>query len=117
MVDNSKVRQLYPSILFFFARLGASIGSFSTHCPLNEGFVPSGSSFGFVVADLHPLLHQFLNWFKEMMDEREVVSEVRFSELKTGLLSSGDPVKAKGDTIASGPSSSRRKEIKPFSCP
>ena len=51
------------------------------------------------------------------MDEREVVSEVRFSELKTGLLSSGDPVKAKGDTVASSPLSSRQKEIRPFSCP
>ena len=84
MVDSSKVRQLCPSVSFFFACLGASLGSFSTYCLPNEGFVPSGSSLGFVVADLHLLLHQSLNWFKEMVDEREVVSEVRSSELETG---------------------------------
>ena len=87
------------------------------NAPPIKDFIFRDSSLGFVLADLHPLLHQSSNWFKEMVDEREVVSEVRFSELKTGLLSSGDPVKAKGDTVASGPSSSKRKEIRPFSCP
>ena len=107
MVDSSKVRQLCPSVSFFFARLGASLGSFSTHCLPNEGFVPSGSSLGFVVANLHLLLHQSLNWFKEMVGEREVVSKVGSSELKTGLSSSDDPVEAEGDIVASGLSSSR----------
>ena len=58
------------------------------------------------MAYLHPLLYQPLNWFKEMMGEREVVSEVRSSELETGLLSSDDPIEEEGDTVAFGPSSS-----------
>ena len=77
VIESSEVRQLCPSISFFFAHLGASLGSFSTHCPPIEGFVSRGSSLGFVLADLHHLLHQSLNWFKEMVGEREVVSEVR----------------------------------------
>ena len=77
MIESSEVRQLYPSISFSFAHLGASLGSFSTHCPIIEGFVSRGSNLGFVLADLHHLLHQSLNWFKEMVGEREVVSKVR----------------------------------------
>ena len=103
MVESSKVRKLCPSISFFFARLGASLGSFSTHCPPIEGFVSSGSSLGFLLANLHPLLHQSLNWFKEMVGERDVVSEVRSSELETGLSSSDDPIEAEVDTVASDP--------------
>ena len=90
----------------FLCSFKASLGSFSTYCPPIEGFVPSGSNLGFVVAYLHPLLHQALNWFKEMVGEWAVVSEVRSSKLETGLSSSDDPVEEEGDTIAFGPSSS-----------
>ena len=103
-----------PLFHFSLFCLGASLGSFSTHCPPIEGFVPSGSNLGFVVADLHHLLHQSLNWFKEMVGEREVVSEVRSSELETGLSSSDDPVEAEGDIAAFGPSLSERRKIRPF---
>ena len=61
MVESFEVGQLCPTISFLFTYLGASLGSFSTHCPLTEGFVPSGSNLGYVVADLHPLQHQSLN--------------------------------------------------------
>lgn len=57
-----------------------------------------------MLVDLHPLLNQSLKWFKEMVGEKEVVSEVRSSELETRLLSSDDPVEAEVDTAASGPS-------------
>ena len=73
-----------------------------------------GSSLGFLLVDLHPLLHQSLNWFKEMVGEREVVSEVRSNELETGLSSSDDPVKAEVDTAAFGPLLPGRKEISLF---
>ena len=107
MVENSEVRQRCPSVSFFFTRLGAYLGSFSSHCPPIEGFVSRDSSLGLVLVDLYPLLHQSLNWFKEMVGEREVVSEVRSSELEMGLSSSDDPVEEEGDTVAFGPSSSR----------
>ena len=84
------------------------------NAPPIKDFVFRDSSLGFVLADLHPLLHQFSNWFKEMMDEREVASKVRSSELEMGWSSGDDPNEAGGDTTASGPSSSGRKEIKPF---
>ena len=67
-----------------------------------------------MLADLHPLLHQSSNWFKEMVDEREVASEVRSSELEMGWSSSDDPIGSRGDTATSSPSSSRRREIRPF---
>jgi len=114
MIESSEVRQLCPSISFFFARLGASLGSFNTHCPPIEGFISRGSCLGFVLADLHNLLHQPLNWFKEMVGEREVVSKVRSSELEIGLSSSDDLVEAEVDTAASSPSLRGRREVRSF---
>ena len=114
MVDSFVVRQIFPSISFFFALLRASLGSFNAYCPPVEGFIPGGSGLGFVVANLHPLLHQSLNWFKGMVGEREIVFEARSNELKMGLSSSDDLVEVEGDTIASSPSSPRRRGIRPF---
>ena len=108
MVENSEVRQHCPSVSFFFTRLGAYLGSFSSHCPPIEGFVSRDSSLGLVLVDLYPLLHQSLNWFREMM------SEVRSSELETGLSFSDDPVEVEVDTPAFGPSSSGQREIRFF---
>ena len=56
-----------------------------------------------MLVDLHPSLHQSLNWFREMVNEREVVSKVRSSELETRLSSSDDLVEAEVDTVASSP--------------
>ena len=67
-----------------------------------------------MLADLHPLLPQALNWFKEMVGKREVVSEVRSSELETGLSSSDDPIEAKFDTATLGPLSFGRREVRSF---
>ena len=67
-----------------------------------------------MLADLHPLLPQALNWFKEMVGKREVVSEVRSSELETRLSSSDDPVEAKFDTATLGPLSFGRREVRSF---
>ena len=64
------------------------------------------------MVDLHPLLN--LSQFKEMAGDKKVVSKVRSSELETGLSSSDDTVKAKRDTITSGPLSFGWKEIGPF---
>ena len=61
MVDNSEVRRLCPSISFFFARLGASLGFSHSFCPLVEDFVFGGSGLSLVLADLLPLLRQSVN--------------------------------------------------------
>ena len=49
-----------------------------------------------------------------MVGEREVVSEVRSSELETGLSSSDDLVEAEGNIAAFDPLLSRRRKIRPF---
>ena len=56
---------------------------------------------GVALADLLPLLHQSIDWFKGLVRERETMSEVRSSKLEIGLSSSGDPVE--GDTVVSIP--------------
>ena len=60
-------------------------------------------------ADLFPLLRQSVDWFKDLIGKRRVMSEVRSSELEMGLSSSNDLVKVEEDTAASGP-----QEIKAF---
>ena len=110
MVDYSEVRHLSPSILFFFAHLGAFLRSFGGCCPLTEGFILRDSNLGLVLADLYPLLHQSLNRFqslREMSVEERIRSKVRSSELETGLSFSDDPIEAKTNTVTSVPSSSQ----------
>ena len=90
MVGSSEVRIACPSISFLFARLGGSLGVF----PHVENFVFEGNSLGVVLTKLCPLLCQSLDWFEGLVREREreIMSEVRSSELDTGLPSSGEPV-------------------------
>ena len=61
--------------------------------PHLENFVFKGNSLSVALADLLSLLRQSIDWFESWVREREIMSEVRFSELETGLSSSGDPVK------------------------
>ena len=56
---------------------------------------------GVALVELLPLLRQSIDWFEGLVRERGTMSEVRSSELKTGLSSSGDPVE--GDTTVSTP--------------
>ena len=93
MVSSSEVRTECPSISFLLARLGGSLGVF----PHLENFISEGNSLGIVVADLLPLIHQSIDWFRDLV--REVMSEVRSSELETGLSSSDEPTE--GDTAVS----------------
>ena len=62
---------------------------------------------GVALAELLPLLCQSIDWFEGLVRERGKMSEVRSSELETGLSSSGDPVE--GDTVVSTP-----REVKSF---
>ena len=59
------------------------------------------------LADLLPLLCQSIDWFKSWVREREIMSEVRSSELETRLSSSSDPVE--GDTAVFAP-----REVRAF---
>ena len=103
MVSSSEVRIACPSISFLFARLRGSLGVF----PHLENFVFEGNSLGVALADLLPLLRQSIDWFEGLVREQEAMSEVRSSELETGLSSSGDPVE--GDTVVSTP-----REVRAF---
>ena len=75
--------------------------------PHLENFVFEGNSLGVALADLLPLLRQLIDWFKGLVREQETMSEVRSSELETGLSSNGDPVE--GDTAVSIP-----REVRAF---
>ena len=55
------------------------------------------------LADLLPLLHQSINWFKGLVRDQGIMFEVRSSELETGLSSNDDPMEAGGDTTISAP--------------
>ena len=103
MVNSSEVRIVCPSISFLFAHLGGSLGVF----PHLENFVFEGNCLSVVLADLLPLLRQSLNWFEGLVRDREAMSEVRSSNLETGLSSNGDPVE--GDTVVSA-----SQEVKAF---
>ena len=101
MVSSSEVKIACPLISFLFACLGASLGVSRTSFPLVENFIFKGSSLSIVLADLFPLLYQSINWFGGLMSERGAISEVRSSELETGLSSSDDLVKVEEDIVVS----------------
>ena len=103
MVSSFEIRIVCTSISFLFACLGGSLGVF----PHLEDFVFKGNCLGVALADLLPLLHQSIDWFESRAREQEIMSEVRSSELETGLSSSGDPVE--GDIAVSTP-----REVKAF---
>ena len=92
-----------PLNFLSFCAFGGSLGVF----PHVENFVFEGNSLGVVLTELCPLLRQSLDWFEGLMRERKIMSEVRSSELDTGLSSSGEPVE--GDTAVSTP-----REVRAF---
>ena len=118
MVDFSEVRNLCPSISFFFAHLGAFLETSSGH-RLHVGlFVSRDSAFRPVLTDLYPLLHRSLNRYCllcEMSMEGRRRFVVRSSELETGLSSSDKPVEMGINIAASKPSSSKPSSSKPSS--
>ena len=101
MVDSSKVRVVCPLVSFLFARLGASLDTSSPFLPLIENFIFEGCGLGVVVGELFPMLSQSINWFRDLIEERERMSEVQFSKLKTGLSFNDGPVEE--DTAVSSP--------------
>ena len=88
MVSGSVVRAAYPSVSFFFARLGVALGVSDDFLPLVGDFIFAGYGLSLVIGELSPILGQSLAWFE---GETRRMAEVRYSELETGLSSSGDP--------------------------
>ena len=105
MISSSEVRIACPLISFLFARLGNSLGVF----PYLKNFVFKGSSLSVVLSDLLPLLRLPIDWFNNLAREQGIMSEVRSSELETGLSSNDGPVEAGGDTVISTP-----REVRDF---
>ena len=93
MLSSSEVRALCPPVSFLFARLGTTLGISRNLCPLVEDFIGGDGSLGLVIADLFPLLCQSIGWFENLVGDKRAMSEVRSSELETGLSSSDDPMR------------------------
>ena len=91
MVCSSEVRIACPLISFFFMRLRGYLGIF----PYLDNFVFEGSSLSVALAELLPLPRQSIDWFEDLVRERGRMSEVRLSELETGLSSSDKPVEVR----------------------
>ena len=67
MVNSSEIRVAYPSISFFFAHLGASLGTSCVFLPSVANFIFEGSSLGVVLGGLFPLLCQSIDWFEGLL--------------------------------------------------
>ena len=109
MVDYSDIRRTSPSIAFFFARLGASLSSPSSHYLRIGDFALGDSILGLVFGSLYPLLCQSLDWFRsvrEVLRRESIGFEVRSSDLETSLSSSAGTVGVETDTATFVPSSS-----------
>ena len=109
MFDYFDIRRTSPSISFFFARLGAFLGSLSGHCPQVGGFVLGDSNLELALVSLYPLLRQSLDWFgivRDVLRRERMGSEIRSSDLETGLSSNAGTAETDIDTATSIPTSS-----------
>ena len=98
MVNSSEVKVACPLVFFFFAHLGAALGVSGDFFPLVGDYIFEGCRLSVVLGELSPILGQSLAWFE---GETKRMSEVRSSELDTGLSSNEGPVE--GDTVVSVP--------------
>ena len=64
MVSGFEVRSICPSVSFFFARLGATLGVFGDFLPLVGDFVFADCDLSLVIEELSPILGQSLAWFE-----------------------------------------------------
>ena len=94
MVSNSEVRVACPLVSFFFALLRDALGVSGDFLPL----VFMGVGLSVALGELSPILGQSISWFE---GEMRRMSEVRSSELETGLSSSDGP--KEGDIAVSTP--------------
>ncbi|KAL0001219.1 hypothetical protein SO802_015000 [Lithocarpus litseifolius] len=110
MVDFAFIRKETPSILFFFARLEVFLESSGGHCPHVSLFVPHDyGAFRLVLTSLFPLIRcSLIAYHLEMTAIKYRDSDVRSSELETGLSSSGKSTNKDFEIVVSKPLSSSK---------
>ncbi|KAK9993614.1 hypothetical protein SO802_023317 [Lithocarpus litseifolius] len=89
------------------APIWASLGISHTFLPLVGNFVFEGSGLNINMGELFPILSQSINWFENLVGERLRMSEVRSTDLETGLSSCSGLVEE--DTAVSTP-----REVRAF---
>ena len=98
MVSSFEVRVAYPSVSFFFSRLGVALGVSGDFFPLVGDYIFEGCGLSVVLRELSPILGQSLAWFE---GKTKRMLEVRSSDLETGLSSCESLME--GDTAVSVP--------------
>ena len=115
MVDHTAVRLGSPFVSFFLARLGVFLEFSGGRRPQMGLFVSRECAFRRVLLKLYPLIRHSLiqhHLLSEMAEEGVVGTEVRLSELDTGLSFSDNPVDMEVDTVMFKPFTSF--SLKPF---
>ena len=110
MVDFAFIRKETPSVSFFFARLGVFLESSSGHHPHVSLFVPRDCrALRPILTSLFPLICRFLiAHHLEMTAIEYRDSDIRTSELETGLSSSGETTDKNFEIVVlKSPSSSK----------
>ena len=96
MVDYSAIRVDCSSIAFFFAHLGSLLESVDReHLERASSFVGEDCSYTFVLSSLFPLVSHYAEVARLLR-----MSEVRSSDLETGLSSSDDRVVSKATFVS-----------------
>ena len=110
MVDFDFIRKETPSVSFFFARLGVFLESFGGHRPHVGLFIPRDcGAFRPILIGLYPLLYcSLIAHHLEMTAIEYKDSDVRSSELETGLPSSGESTDKDFEIVMSKPPSSSK---------
>lgn len=110
MVDHTTISLGFPSVSFFFARLGVFFEYSGRRHPRVGLFMSREYALRSVLLELYPLIYQSLIWYhlaSEMVEER-------LSELGMGFLPSNDPMGIEEDVTMSKPSTSSIPRSKPF---
>ena len=96
MVDYSAIRVDCPSITFFFAHLGSLLESIEgEHLEMINSFVRKDCPYTSVLSSLFPLVSRSAEVARLLR-----MSEVRSSDLETGLSSSDDRVVLKATSVS-----------------
>ena len=105
MVDFDFIKKETPSVSFFFARLGVFLESSGGHCPHVGLFIPwDFGAFRPVLISLYPLIrHSLITYHLEMTAIKYRDSDVRSSELETGLSSNGESTDKDFEIVVSKP--------------
>ena len=105
IIDFDFNKKETPSVSFFFARLGVFLESFGGRCPHAGLFVPRDcGAFRPILISLYPLIcHSLIAHHLKMTAIEYRDSDVRSSELETGLLSCGESTDKDFEIVVSKP--------------